>query len=80
MTPIELILLLALLAVVGSLLIGRQYYAAEDRKRVLADPEADRLRDEVRQLRERVQVLERVVTDTHPAADLDRRIERLRDQ
>ena len=44
-----------------------------------ANPDADRLRDEVRQLRERVQVLERVVTDTNPAADLDRRIERLRD-
>ena len=41
--------------------------------------EADRLRDEVRHLRERVQVLERVVTDSNPAADLDRRIERLRD-
>ncbi len=44
-----------------------------------ADPNADRLRDEVRQLRERVQVLERVITDTHPTAELDRRIERLRD-
>ena len=44
-----------------------------------ADPNADRLRDEVRQLRERVQVLERVVTDSNPTAELNRRIERLRD-
>lgn len=73
------LMLLAIVAVLGSLLIARQYYAAEARKRVSADPEADRLRDEVRQLRERVQVLERVVTDTHSTADLGSRIERLRD-
>ena len=41
--------------------------------------EAGQLRDEMRDLRERLQVLERVVTETHSTADLDRRIERLRD-
>lgn len=39
-----------------------------------------RLRDEVRSLKERVQVLERVVTDTEGSARLDREIEQLRDK
>ena len=37
-------------------------------------------RDEVRQLRERVQVLERLATDDHGRARLDTEIERLRDR
>ena len=45
-----------------------------------ADPDPAQLRAEVASLRERVQVLERIVTDTNPALDLDARIERLRDQ
>ena len=45
-----------------------------------ADRDTERLVEEVRQLRDRVQVLERIVTDTNPALDLDRRIERLRDR
>ena len=43
-------------------------------------PDTQRLRDELRQLRDRVQVLERVVTDSHGSVDLDRQIERLRDR
>ncbi|SEM44248.1 hypothetical protein SAMN05192583_0228 [Sphingomonas gellani] len=39
-----------------------------------------RLRDEVQQLKDRIQVLERVITDNHSSVDLDRQIERLRDR
>ena len=35
---------------------------------------------EIRQLKERIAVLERVVTDNHGSLDLDRQIERLRDR
>ena len=35
---------------------------------------------EVRQLKERVAVLERVITDNHGSIDLDRQIEQLRDR
>ena len=50
-----------------------------------ADPaaaaEAARLRDEVRSLKERVQVLERVITDSETSSlRLDREIEQLRDK
>lgn len=44
------------------------------------DAETRRLRDEVRTLKERVQVLERVITDNHSSSSLDREIEKLRDQ
>ena len=44
------------------------------------DPEAARLRQEVQQLKERLQVLERVITDTHQSASLDRQIDALRDR
>jgi hypothetical protein len=42
--------------------------------------ENSRLQDEVRALRERVQVLERVVTDDESGARIDREIEKLRDK
>ncbi len=47
---------------------------------LMNDPEAARLRDEVRQMKERIQVLERVITDNHKSVDLDREIDRLRDR
>lgn len=37
-------------------------------------------RDEVRQLKERVAVLERLITDNHGSVDLSRQIEELRDR
>lgn len=45
-----------------------------------ADAESRRLQEEVRALRERIQVLERVITDTHSTSSLDQEIEKLRDR
>ncbi|MBY9061836.1 hypothetical protein K7957_02685 [Sphingomonas yunnanensis] len=42
--------------------------------------DAGRANDEVRQLKERVAVLERLITDSHGRADLERQIEQLRDR
>ncbi len=42
--------------------------------------DTQRLRDDVRQMKDRIQVLERVITDNHKSVDLDREIERLRDR
>ncbi|CAM3203435.1 Phage shock protein B [Sphingomonas antarctica] len=42
------------------------------------DTETVRLREEVKELKERLHVLERIATDTNRAVDLDREIERLR--
>lgn len=41
--------------------------------------EAARMRDEIRQLKDRIAVLERVITDNEGSLRLDREIERLRD-
>ena len=45
---------------------------------VRADPDAERLKTEVVQLKERIAVLERLATDEHGARILDREIEKLR--
>ncbi len=42
------------------------------------DPDAERMREEIRTLKERIAVLERIATDTNSAVSLDREIEKLR--
>ena len=42
------------------------------------DPEVDRQREEIKALKERIAVLERLATDNHSASALDREIEKLR--
>ena len=42
------------------------------------DPDSERLRDEVKMLKERIAVLERLATDDNSARTLDREIEKLR--
>ncbi|MDR6851236.1 uncharacterized protein YlxW (UPF0749 family) [Sphingomonas sp. BE123] len=44
-----------------------------------ASAEARRLQDEVRALKDRIAVLERVITDNHSSVSLEREIEKLRD-
>jgi hypothetical protein len=43
-----------------------------------ANPDAERTGDEIKALKERIAVLERVITETNSAAALDREIEKLR--
>jgi hypothetical protein len=45
-----------------------------------APHEVTHAQEEIRALKERVQVLERVITDNHNSLDLDREIARLRDR
>jgi cell division protein FtsB len=42
------------------------------------DPDSDRLRDEVKVLKDRIAVLERLATDNNRAIELDREIDKLR--
>ena len=77
MNPYEMVLGIVLIATIGAILKAR--FKSEGRRvRVADDPEAIRLKEEVKVLRERVQVLERIVTDKE--SQLDREIERLRDR
>ena len=79
MNPLELVLGIVAIVFIARVLRDRYRYGA------LADRSGGRgemqlLREEVRQLRGRVQVLERVITDNHGSVDLVSEIERLRDR
>jgi len=81
MNPFEMVVAIIIVVTIGRVLQAR--YRSEGRGSQ-PDPteamESQRLRMEVQSLRERVQVLERVITDNHSSSDLDREIERLRDK
>ena len=77
MNPYEMVLGIVLIATIGAILKAR-FKSEARRVRVADDPEAIRLKEEVKVLRERIQVLERIVTDKE--SQLDCEIERLRDR
>lgn len=88
MNPAEMIVAVIAIIMIGKVLQAR-YGAVKGRDERLEglasrDPaekfEADRLRDEIRALKERVQVLERVITDNENSLRLDHEIEKLRDK
>lgn len=85
MNPYEMVAFIVLVVTVGSVLRaafgGRSRRRDRDRDRdaiVKDDAETVRLRDEVRQLKERLQVIERITVEKENS--LEREIERLRDQ
>jgi hypothetical protein len=79
MNPLEVVFGIVIVVTIGRLL--RDRYRAQGSLAPRPDTiDTLRLQDEVRALKERVQVLERVITDNHGSADLDRQIERLRDR
>ncbi|WP_375394074.1 hypothetical protein [uncultured Sphingomonas sp.] len=80
MNPFEMVVAIIFLVTAGRVL---QSYlrTRSDRPAPVADnPDTLRMRDEMRIMKERIQVLERVITDNHGSLDLDRQIERLRDK
>ncbi|MDM7955454.1 hypothetical protein [Blastomonas sp.] len=89
MNPFEMVIGIVLIVMIGNVLKAR-YKAKhgiledEDGNERLAQRadtgEAVRLREDVRALKERVQVLERVITDQRQTSDLSLEIEKLRDR
>ncbi len=80
MNPFEMVVAIIFLVttarVLQTYLRGRQ-----DQPTVTVDdPDTVRMRDEMRAMKDRIAVLERVITDNHGSLDLDRQIERLRDR
>lgn len=49
-------------------------------QRLMSNTDTNAMQDEIRTLKERIQVLERIATDNSSAADVGRQIEALRDK
>jgi hypothetical protein len=81
MNPFEMVVAIIIVVTIGRVIQSRYRYHGQPTPTDPAEAlESRQLRQEVQALRERVQVLERVITDTHTSSDLDREIERLRDK
>ena len=82
MNQFEMVAFIVLVVTVGSVLraifLGRHRRHERDAVSPKDDAEAARLRDEVRQLKERLQVIERITVEKENS--LEREIERLRDR
>ena len=84
MNPFEMVVMIIAIVMISSIIktrIRAKHGISEDRhgnEVVIADPDAARLREEVRGLKERIAVLERLATDDNSAKALDREIEKLR--
>jgi hypothetical protein len=86
MNSFEMVIGIVLIVTIGSLIRaklgvrrdnrGNEYFARD----AADSAEARRLQDEVRSLKDRIAVLERVITDNHSSSSLDREIDRLRDE
>lgn len=74
-----MVVMIVMIVTIGR--VSREKYRTERAQPRLPEPDASpRSHDEIRQLKERIAVLERVITDQHGRSDLERQIEELRDR
>ncbi|MDP3783489.1 MAG: hypothetical protein Q8Q79_11270 [Sphingopyxis sp.] len=85
MNPFEMVIGIVLIVTIGSV-VRAKYGVRRDNKgnEFFATPadnaETKALQSEIRALKDRIQVLERIATDHNRAVTLDEEIERLRDR
>ncbi|MGQ2929408.1 MAG: hypothetical protein ACT6Q3_02960 [Sphingopyxis sp.] len=87
MNPFEMVIGIVLIVTIGSIIRakhgirrdnrGNEYFVGATDK---DDAETKALQAEIRTLKDRIQVLDRIATDNNRAATLDEEIERLRDR
>ena len=75
-----MVVMIVLITTIGRVVSRRYQAIGRDQQPAIKSADLMRHEDEVRQLKERIAVLERVVTDNHGSIGLDREIERLRDR
>jgi len=90
MGPFEMVVAIILIVTVGKIIETKQkakHGIVEDEDfmgtkthRLLNNAKTQQMQDEIRGLKERIQVLERIATDSSSANDLNRQIEELRDR
>jgi hypothetical protein len=78
MNPFEMVVLIILIVTIGKVFSGRRRGKDIGTNIIQADPDSARMREEVKMLKERIAVLERITTDNNSATALDREIEKLR--
>ena len=82
MNPFEMVIGIVLIVTIGSI-VRAKHGIRRDRHGndyVANDAETKALQAEIRALKERIQVLERIATDNNRAVALDEEIEKLRDR
>jgi hypothetical protein len=77
MNPFEMVAIIVVAVMIGGVLRAR-YHGGGAKVSVADDPETIRMREEIKTLRDRVAVLERIATDKE--IGLEREIDRLRDR
>ncbi|MFM7029266.1 MAG: hypothetical protein ACKOXK_11415 [Chakrabartia sp.] len=78
MNPFEMVVMIVAIVTIGRVIGGRTGKGPGRKAQAQMSEENQQLRDEVKGLKERIAVLERLATDTHSTAALDREIEKLR--
>lgn len=87
MNAFEMVVLIVAISAVASIFRAKYGVVRRGRGRnaeevfvgtTLPDPDTGRMREEIKTLKERIAVLERLATDTNSAVALDREIEKLR--
>jgi cell fate (sporulation/competence/biofilm development) regulator YlbF (YheA/YmcA/DUF963 family) len=88
MGPFEMVVAIILIVTVGKIISAKQkakHGIIEDEdmlgnktQRLFGNSDTQAMQDEIRALKDRIQVLERIATDNNSANDLNRQIEELR--
>jgi hypothetical protein len=80
MNPFEMVVLIVAIVTLGGVIRSKNGTRRSRRGTAPVEEQIENqiLRSEIKDLKERIAVLERLATDTHSAAALDREIEKLR--
>jgi hypothetical protein len=85
--PFTMVVAIILIVTIGKVISNRQkakYGIIEDEdmmtQRRIGNAETGAMQSEIRELKERIQVLERIATENSSATDVSRQIEALRDR
>lgn len=88
MGPFEMVVAIILIVTVGKIIQNKQrakHGIIEDEdmlgnktQRLIGNNDTKAMQDEIKMLKDRIQVLERIATDNNSATDLNRQIEELR--
>jgi hypothetical protein len=85
MGPFEMVVTIILIITIGKIIQTKQkakhgFVMGTKTHRLLNKAETQQMQDEIRGIKERIQVLERIATDNNSANDINRQIEELRDR